>query len=71
MLHTVGWALRTWFTITVGLAVGVGLVWLCTDRPGYTLAAIICAGLVEVWVIRALCREWVLQARLWCWWWSR
>lgn len=71
MLHTAGWAVKIWFKITVGLAVGVGLVWLFTDGPGYTTAAIILAGLAEIWTIRQLCREWIFEARIFCWWWPK
>jgi hypothetical protein len=71
MLHTLGWVIRTWLKITVGLAVVVGLVWLFTDHPGYVVAAVICAGLADLWVIRALCQEWVFEARVFCWWWPK
>ena len=71
MLATTGWALRTWLKITIGLAAGVAGVWLFTDRPGYVTAAVILAVLAEIWTIKALCREWVYEARLFCWWWPK
>jgi len=63
------WAFRTWLEITVALAAVVGGVWLFTDQPGYTVLAIIGAGLVEIWAVKALVREWAYEART-SWWWS-
>jgi hypothetical protein len=65
-----GWVLRTWLKLTAALALGVVGVWLLTDRPGYVWAAIITAGLINVWAIRALAKEWAYEARS-SWWWSR
>lgn len=69
MTSVTGWVLRTWLKITIVLAAGVGGVWLFADRPGYTLAAVIVAGLVEVWAVKALAREWAHEART-AWWWT-
>ncbi len=64
-----GWVLLTWLKITVGLGLGVLGVWVFTDRPGYLTASLIVAGLVELWVIKALAREWAYEART-SWWWT-
>jgi hypothetical protein len=64
-----GWVLRTWLKITLFLGLGVAAVWLFTDRPGYTVAAVVTAGLVEVWATQALAKEWAYEART-SWWWS-
>ncbi len=63
------WVLLTWLKITVALGLGVGGVWVFTDRPGYLLAALIVAGLIELWAITALAREWAYEART-SWWWT-
>lgn len=71
MLSTTGWVLKTWFKTTLWLALGVGAVWLFTEDTGYLTAAIIAAVLAEVWTIRSLCREWLTEAEVWCWWWPK
>lgn len=68
MLRTTRWAFRTWFKATAGLALLVFGVWLFAS-PGWFHASIVTAALVEWWVIRALCREWVYDASL-RWWWN-
>lgn len=69
MTSVTGWVMLTWLKITVTLGLGVLSVWLFADRPGYTLAAVIVAVLVEVWTVKALAREWAYEART-AWWWS-
>lgn len=64
-----GWVLLTWLKITAALALGVLGVWLFTDRPGYTFAAVIVSGLIEVWSVKALAKEWAYEART-SWWWT-
>ncbi|MDQ2706292.1 MAG: hypothetical protein M3Z25_01000 [Actinomycetota bacterium] len=64
-----GWVFMTWLKITVALGLGVGGVWLFTDRPGYVTAAVIAAGLIELWTVKALAREWAYEART-AWWWT-
>jgi len=71
MWHTTSWFFRTWLKVTLALAVGVGVVWLCTDRAGYVVLAVIGAGLAECWTVRQLCREWAQEARYLCWWWPK
>lgn len=71
MWHTTTWAIKTWFKISIALAVVVGLVWLFTDRPGYTTAAVVLAALTDLWAIQALAREVVLEGRTFCWWWPK
>ena len=52
------------------LAVAVGVVWLVWGGgSGQSLLAVIGAGLLEVYAIRQLCREWAYEARS-SWWWS-
>lgn len=63
------WALRTWLKVTLVLGLGVFGVWLFSDHPGEVLAAVIVAGLVEIWTLKALAREWAYEART-AWWWS-
>lgn len=75
MLTTLGWVVKTWFKITVGLALAVGgvrlWVWI-TDKPiGYVVAAIVLAILADLWVIKMLFRQWAYEAELWCWWWPK
>ena len=69
MLHTTGWALRTWAALTVLLAVFVGLVWLIDGRGGGIIATGIGAW-AEIWLVRAIAREWAYQASG-HWWWTR
>ena len=65
-----GWVLRTWLKLTAALVLGVVGVWLLTDRPGYTLTAVIFAGLIDLWAAGALVKEWAYEARA-SWWWPR
>jgi hypothetical protein len=69
MTSVTGWVLRTWLKITVALGLGVFGVWLFADKPGYTVAAVIVAGIVEVWTVKALAKEWAYEART-SWWWT-
>jgi hypothetical protein len=69
MTSVTGWVLRTWLKITAALGLGVLGVWLVADKPGYTLAAVIAAGIVEVWSVKALAKEWAHEARA-SWWWT-
>jgi hypothetical protein len=69
MSAVTAWAFRTWLKVTVVLGLAVGAVWLLTERPGYTTAAIILAGLAEIWTVRGLAREWTYEARA-AWWWG-
>jgi hypothetical protein len=64
-----GWVVLTWFKITAALGLGVLGVGLLCDRPGSMIAALIVAGLAEVWTVKALAREWVAEART-SWWWT-
>jgi hypothetical protein len=67
MLSTTGWALKTWFKITLALAVAVFFVWLCLSTACFCLA-VIAAVLIDLWVIKSLYREWVFEASF-RWWW--
>lgn len=68
MWATTKWAFLTWLKLTAALALGCGLVrWLA---PGWFLAAVIVAVLVECWAVPKLAREWSFEARL-SWWWTR
>jgi hypothetical protein len=70
MWAVTGWAFATWLKVTVGLTLLVGLVWLVWGGgSGQFLLAVIGAGLLEVYAIRQLCREWAYEARS-SWWWS-
>ena len=64
------WALATWLKATGALVLLVlaGWWWLGTDHGGFLLLA---TGAVfgELYVTRALIREWCSEARM-SWWWS-
>lgn len=69
MGQVTAWVFTTWLKITAALGLGVFGVWLFSDRPGYTLLAVLGAGLAEIWTVRALAREWASEARS-SWWWT-
>jgi hypothetical protein len=69
MTSITGWALLTWLKITAALGLCVLGVWLFADTPGYTVLAVIVAGIVEIWSVKALAKEWASEART-CWWWT-
>ena len=69
MTSVTGLVLRTWLKITLALGLGVLGVWLFTVKPGYTVVAVIVAGIVEVWSVKALAKEWAYEART-AWWWT-
>lgn len=68
MSEVTRWVVLTWLRITLALAAVVGLVWWLA--PAWLWLALGAAGLVDVWVIRQLAREWSWQASA-QWWWSR
>lgn len=68
MLTVTGWALAMWLKITLGVGLGIAVVWWLA--PAWLWLALLAGAVVEVWVIRQLAREWAWQARA-HWWWSR
>ena len=69
MAGVTGWVLRTWLKVTAVLGLGVLVVWMFAERPGAVTAAVLVAGLAEVWTVKALAGEWASEARS-CWWWT-
>jgi membrane protein YdbS with pleckstrin-like domain len=71
MWEVTGWALTTWLKVTVVLSVGVGAAWLVWGAgSGPFWLAALGAGLLELYAIRQVGREWAYEARS-SWWWSR
>jgi hypothetical protein len=70
MWGVTAWVFATWlkWTVLFLLAVGMGWWWLGTDHGGFLLLCA-AAALGELYVTRALLREWCSEARL-SWWWS-
>jgi len=63
------WTLATWlkWTILLALAVATGWWWLGSEHGGF---ALLCgsAALGELYLTRALAREWASEARVsWLW----
>ena len=70
MWDVTGWALATWLKLTAVLAVLIGVCWLVWGgESGQFLLAVIGAGVLEVYGVRQLIREWKDEARS-SWWWS-
>jgi len=69
MTSVTAWVLRAWLKITVALGLGVFGVWLFSDKPGCVVLAVIAAGIVEIWSVKALAKEWAYEARM-SWWWT-
>ena len=70
MWEVTGWALATWAKVTVVLSLAVAVAWLVWGTSGAFWLAALGAGLLELYAIRQLCREWTYEARS-SWWWSR
>jgi hypothetical protein len=70
MWAVTGWAVATWFKCTLLLAAVVGVVALvCGIGSGWFWGALVGAGVLEVWAVRQLGREWSYEARS-SWWWA-
>jgi hypothetical protein len=70
MWAVTGWALATWLKVTVVLVALVGAAWLAWGaHSGGFLLAVTGAGVLELYTVRQLCREWAYEARS-SWWWS-
>lgn len=70
MWGVTAWVLATWlrFTLLFALAVAIGWWWLGAEHDGFLLLCL-GAGIGELYVTRALAKEWASEARL-SWWWS-
>jgi hypothetical protein len=64
------WVFATWlkWTLLFLLAVTAGWWWLGSEHGGYVLLCL-AATVTELYVTRALAREWASEARV-SWWWS-
>ena len=71
MWDVTGWALVTWFKLTVLFTVSVGVTWLIagTDSGWFWLVLVV-AVLGELFITRQLAREWLHEATF-IWWWPR
>lgn len=70
MWAVTGWALATWAKFTLLLAAFVGVAWLaCGTGSGGFWAALLGAGVLEIYAVRQLAREWAYEARS-SWWWA-
>lgn len=70
MWAVTGWAFATWLRCTLLLTALVGVAWLVLGTgSGWFWAALLGAGLLEVWAVRQLGREWAYEARS-SWWWA-
>jgi hypothetical protein len=71
MWDVTGWALVTWFKLTVLLGVLVGIGWLALgSESGLFWLITVGAILTELHIVRQLGREWGHEARF-RWWWAR
>jgi hypothetical protein len=71
MWDVTGWALVTWFKLTVLLGAAVGIAWLSLGaQHGAFWLITIGAILAELHIVRQLAREWGHEARF-RWWWAR
>jgi hypothetical protein len=64
------WCAATWlrWTILFALAVLASWWWLGTEHGGFVLIGL-AAAIAELYITRALIREWCSEARV-SWWWS-
>jgi len=71
MWEVTGWALATWFKLTLLFAAAVGIAWLALGADsGWFWAITAAAVAAELHITRQLAREWGHEARS-RWWWVR
>jgi hypothetical protein len=70
MWGVTAWIISTWlkWTVLLALAVLVGWWWLGAEHGGFILLCL-GAAIGELYITRALGREWTSEARV-SWWWS-